>query len=105
MKHLLEEQETIIIWDRANPEAIVYTFDPALKRKLAELEKFSPDMVKLLDVKDGSVEYSIPKSLVSVRKPRTISEEAKERMRETGSRLAKMKRPEEDTIQLSILQV
>lgn len=105
MKFTLEEQETIIRWDRANPEAIVYTFDPALKRKLAELERFSPDTIKLLNEDNGSVEYSIPKSLVSVRKPRTISEEAKERMRETGSRLAKMKRPEEDTIQLSLLQV
>ena len=105
MKHTLEEQETIILWDRANPEAIIYTFEPSLKRKLAELEKNSPDKVIKINEEYGSVKYSIPKSLVSVRKPRTISEEAKERMRENGSRLAKMKRPEEDTIQLSLLQV
>ena len=104
MKYTLEEQETTIIWDRANPEAIVYTYEPSLKRKLSELENIIPDKVKKIKEEDGSVEYCIPKELVTVRKPRILSDEARERLKENGSRLAKKERPEEDAVQISVLQ-
>lgn len=104
MKYTLEEQETTILWDRANPEAIVYTYEPSLKRKLAELEHILPDKVMKINEEDGSVEYRIPKELVSIRRPRVLSDEARERMKENGSRLAKKGKPEEDATQLSILQ-
>ena len=104
MKCTLEEQETIIIWDRGNPEAIVYTFEPSLKRKLKELKEAVPDLVKLKKSDADSVEYTIPKELISIRKPRTYSEEAKERLKERGSKLAKSKRPEEKIEKLNQLQ-
>ena len=104
MKYTLEEQETTILWDRGNPEAIVYTFEPSLKRKLKELEKIIPYKVRLIVADDGSVEYTIPKSLITVRKPREITEEARERLKENGSRLAKSKRPEAVNGQINLLQ-
>ena len=100
MKLTLEEMETIIRWDRRDPEAIVYTFDPTLKRKLKELVNRFPDKVKLISEDDGGVEYEIPKNLISVRKPRTITEKEKERLKEQGSMIRK--RPEEDIEQLQL---
>ncbi len=80
MKLSLDEQETIIRWDRAKQEATVYTHEPALKRKLAEMKKVCPDVI--LEREDnGSVEYTIPKKLVAVRKPpkkRSLSSEEKQ---------------------------
>lgn len=95
MKLTLEEMETIIRWDRANPEAIVYTFEPSLKRKLKDLASQFPDKVKLICEDNGSTEYRLPKSLISVRKPRTISDEERERLKASGSNLRK--RPEADS--------
>lgn len=104
MKCTLEEQETIIIWDRGNPEAIVYTFEPSLKRKLKDLKATIPDLVKLKKSDGDSVEYTIPKELISIRKPRTYSEAAKEQLKERGLKLAKSKRPEARQEQMNELQ-
>lgn len=61
-------------------EATVYTHEPALKRKLTEMKKVCPDVI--LEREDnGSVEYTIPKKLVAVRKPpkkRDLSSEEKQ---------------------------
>ncbi len=80
MKLSLDEQETIIRWDRAKQGATVYTHEPALKRKLAEMKKVCSDVI--LEREDnGSVEYTIPKKLIAVRKPpkkRTLSSEEKQ---------------------------
>lgn len=74
-----EEQETVIRWDRKNPEAVVYTFDSSMKRKLQEIQEQFPDMAKLIKEDNGSVEYEIPKNLISIRKPRVLDEESKKR--------------------------
>lgn len=79
MQLSFEEQETVIRWDRKNPEAVVYTFDSSMKRKLQEIQEQFPDMAKLITEDNGSVEYEIPKSLISIRKPRVYDEETKKR--------------------------
>lgn len=68
MKLSLEEQETIIRYDRATKEATVYTHEPALKRKLADIAESCAGVV-LVARDDGSVEYTIPKKLITIRKP------------------------------------
>lgn len=68
MKLSLEEQETIIRYDRATKEATVYTHEPALKRKLADIAE-SCTGVALVACDGGSVEYTIPKKLITIRKP------------------------------------
>ncbi len=80
MKLSLEEQETIIRYDRATKEATVYTHEPALKRKLADIAKSCAGVV-LVARDDGSVEYTIPKKLITIRKPqkkRTLSADEKQ---------------------------
>lgn len=91
MKLSLTEQETIIRYDRAGTEAIVYTFDPPVKRKLASMSKVFED-VKLLNSDNGSVEYMLPKNLITIRKPhkkRSLSEKEKEAI---ANRLSKSRK-------------
>lgn len=102
MRLTLEEQETIIIWDRKSPEAIVYTFEPSWKRRLKQLAHEYPEQVKLIAEDGDSVEYTLPKNLISLRKPRSISEEERGRLREQGIKLGK--RPNEGELQTSIRQ-
>lgn len=98
----LEEQETIILYDRAHSQATIYTFEPSLKRKLKEMAKLFPDKVILESEDNGSVEYIVPKNLVSVRKPRTLSDETKEKMKSNCAKIRK--RPEEDKVVTPLLQ-
>lgn len=64
------EQETIIRFDRANSIAVIYTFEPSLKRKVGKLAKEYPEAVQLIREDDnGSITYSLPKKLISIRKP------------------------------------
>ena len=97
MKLSLEEQETIIRWDRKDGAAIIYTFEPSLKRKLQILEHQFPDKIQFTCEDNGSIEYIIPKELVSIRKPRFVSEEAKERLKQNVSKARQKKKPEADT--------
>lgn len=99
MKLSFDEQETIIRWDRRNPEAIVYTFEPALKNRLKEMESQFPDKVQLDNEDNGSVEYIIPKELISIRKPRVLSDETKEKYKQILSKARQTKRPEEEQLE------
>lgn len=96
MKLSLEEQETIIRWDKKYSSTLVYTFEPSLKRKLKELEHQFPDMVQLIAEDNGSVEYSIPKNLISIRKPRIISEDTRIMLKNNITKARQSKRPEAD---------
>jgi hypothetical protein len=88
----LLEQETIILFNREEKQAEVYTHEPSLKKKLDNLCKTSPDVfVKREDNGAGGVTYTLPKKLIAIRTPRpkkTLSEEEREALRE---RMAKIK--------------
>ncbi len=91
MKLSLDEQETIIIWDRAKQEATVYTHEPALKRKLAEMKKVCPDVI--LEREDnGSVEYTIPKKLITIRKPQKKKALSADEKRTIADRLSQSRK-------------
>lgn len=81
----LLEQETIILFNREEKEADVYTHEPSLKKKLDNLCKTSPDVfVKREDNGVGGITYTLPKKLISIRTPRekkTLSEEQKKALR------------------------
>ena len=93
--YTLEEQETIIRWDRKNPDAEIYTFESYLKRRLKQLAHDYPDQVKLVTEGDGSVEYNIPKGLVTIRKPRSLSEKTRSKLADNMAKARQKKRPEE----------
>jgi hypothetical protein len=79
------ERETIILFSEADSTATVYTFNTKLKNKLGKLSESHPGKVKLISQdKMGSVTYSIPKNLITVRTP--VSEKQKQLARSNAQK-------------------
>ena len=81
-KLLKVEQETIILFNVAEPDAKVYTRDKTVMRKLDALVAEFPEIYKCIKVTDIDKTYSMPKEYVSYRKPRKIPEDVKTKRRE-----------------------
>lgn len=76
------EKETIINFNEEEQTASVYTFNGALKRKLARLSEERPEECKLdQQHSTGAVEYLIPKKWVKVNAPPVLTEEQREKKR------------------------
>ncbi len=76
------EMETIINYNAGEQTAIVYTRDKAVMRKLDKLVTDFPNTYKLISQTDIDKTYFMPKSYVSYRKPRKLSEGQREQARE-----------------------
>ena len=76
------EQETVVNYNAEEQTATVYTRDKAVMRKLDRLAADFPDIYKLIRQTDIDKTYSMPKSYVTYRKPRKISDEQREQARE-----------------------
>ena len=76
------EQETIINFNAGEEMATVYTRDPAVIRKLDALVIEFPEVYRCIGYTDIDKTYEMPKSSVSYRKPRKLSEEQKEQKRQ-----------------------
>ncbi len=76
------EQETIINFNVAESDAVVFTRDKSVIRKLDALVTEFPEVYKCIGETDIDKTYSMPKQYVSYRKPRRISERAKKQKRE-----------------------
>ena len=76
------EQETVVNYNAEEQTATVYTRDKAVMRKLDRLVADFPDIYKLIGQTDIDKTYSLPKSYVTYRKPRKISDEQREQARE-----------------------
>ena len=75
------EQETIINFNVAESDAVVFTRDKGTMKKLDALVNEFPEIYKCIGETDIDKTYSMPKQYVSYRKPRRISEELKQRRR------------------------
>ena len=75
------EQETIINFNVAESDAVVFTRDKAVIRKLDSLVNEFPEVYKCIGETDIDKTYSMPKQYVSYRKPRRILEGLKDRRR------------------------
>ena len=76
------EQETIINFNVGEADAVVYTRDKSVMRKLDALVNEFPEVYKCLKVTDIDKTYSMPKQYVTYRKPRRVSEKIREQRRE-----------------------
>ena len=77
----LAEQETIILWDNELDTASIYSHDPRLLRRLAELSaKYPDDCIFEKNGAGKSKFYRVPKKLIAIRTP--YSEERRKRQRE-----------------------
>lgn len=82
MKLSRYEQETIINYNAGEATAIIYTRDKTVMRRLDKLVTAYPDTYKLTEQDEISKTYFAPKEYISYRKPRKISEEQRERVRQ-----------------------
>lgn len=76
------EMETIVNYNADEATASIYTAYPRDIRRLDKLVNEFPDIYKCIERTDISCTYEMPKSYISYRKPRQISEEQRERARE-----------------------
>ena len=81
------EQETIINFNVAESDAVVFTRDKAVIRKLDSLVNEFPEVYKCIGETDIDKTYSMPKQYVSYRKPRRISEELRVHRREMMAKI------------------
>lgn len=73
------EKETILLTSEGDVTYDIYTFNEALKRKLAAFAEAYPQCCQLKEIGElGSATYLIEKSRVSIRLIPPISEERKE---------------------------
>ena len=84
-----QEQETIVNYNAAEQTATVYTRDKAVMRRLDALVIDFPDHYRLIGETDIDKTYEMPKSFVSYRKPRRLSEEQRAAARNRINHLCK----------------
>lgn len=74
------EQETIINFSADDQTATLYTRDPAVMRKVDALVTEYPDVYKCIGETDIDKTYEMPKSFVSYRRPRRITDERRSQL-------------------------
>lgn len=74
MKLSRYEQEVVINLNADENEATVYTSNPAWIRKMDKLHKEFPGIIQLKSWTEVSKTYVLPKTLIKIGKPRTLSE-------------------------------
>ena len=73
------EKETILRTSKGDKEYSIYSFDPALQRKLDKFCRDYPDLCRqTAETKEGSKSYEIEKTRVSIRFMAPLSKEKKE---------------------------
>ena len=64
------EQETIILFNEAEPQAEVYTYNQRLKEKLEDLaRRFPEEIARKEPDRFGAATFTVPKRLVTVNAP------------------------------------
>lgn len=76
------EQETIVNYNAGEDTATIYTRNPTVMRKIDVLVNAFPAVYKLIKATEYDRIYEVPKSYISYRKPRKISDEQRKRARE-----------------------
>ena len=92
MKLTRLEKETILLTSEGDATWDVFTFNPGLKRRLAEFSKKHPDCCSLIRSSSaGSVTYRVAKGRLSVHLTPPYSEERRRSARERGKHLISVK--------------
>ena len=82
MKLSRYEQEVVINPNADGDEVTVYTANPAWMRKMDKLCNEFPEIIRLKSWTEISKTYVLPKNLVKIGKPRTLSEAQLRHLRE-----------------------
>lgn len=81
------EMETVVNYNAGEQVATVYTRDKSVMRRLDRLVADYPDSYKLLSQTEVDKTYSMPKSYITYRKLRTVSNEQREKARQRMERI------------------
>lgn len=81
------EMETVVNYNAGEQTATIYTRDKSVMRRLDRLVADYPDSYRLLRQTDIDKTYSMPKSFVTYRKPRAVSNEQREQARQRMAKL------------------
>lgn len=94
------EKETIILFNEADAEASIYTFNADMKRRLAQFSKKYPEICRLdKTTREGSVSYVIDKNRLSIRLLPPMSEERRKKASEYAKKHGfQTKQTEPDTV-------
>ncbi len=77
------EMETIVNFTEAEDTACIYTYNVALKNKLARYAEKYPSLCRLTaQTEDGSMTYEVPKKRLTIMLTSPMSDERKEKLRE-----------------------
>lgn len=87
------EMETTINFNAEAGTATLYTRDKAVMRRLDKLVEDFPDIYKLVRETDIDKTYEFPKKYAVPKRPRVLSEEQREKMRD---RLAKAREAKDE---------
>ena len=90
MKLTRYEQETIINFNADEKMATLYTRDPAVMRKVDTLVIEYLDTFKCIGETDIDKTYEMPKSVVTYRKPRRISDERRSQLQKIMGNINKL---------------
>jgi hypothetical protein len=82
-----EEMETILLYNRLDDTAELYTTDSVVKTKFNKLCKEHPESYKLIKQDEVSRTYQFPKALISYRSKRIKRELSAEERKAIGQRL------------------
>jgi len=77
------EMETIVNFTEAEDTACIYTYNVALKNKLARYAEKYPSLCRLTaQTEDGSMTYEVPKKRLTIMLTSPMSDERKQKLRE-----------------------
>ena len=89
MKITRYEQETIINFNAEDKTATLYTRDPTVMRRVDSLVNDYSNTFKCIGETDIDKTYEFPKSAVTYRKPRRLSEEQRRAASERAKNIQK----------------
>ncbi len=81
------EQETVINFNAEERTATLYTRDPAVIRKMDSLVNEFPEVFRCIGETDIDRTYEMPKTAITYRKPRRISDTQRRAARQRMNRI------------------
>ena len=97
MRYSPAEKETIINFSEAGEDCSVFTYNRPLRRRLEQLAQTMPQECRPNRIGPHSVDFTIPRSWIAIRPPRTATERQKAAARAALEK-ARQSRPESPRI-------
>lgn len=98
------ERETVILFNEAEPNAVIATASKSMANKLFALSK-EFDEFKLVKMDEWGAEFSIPKKRITIRKPVAMTDEQKsaaaQRLEQVRKRIEDNRKKTQESLEMS----